>query len=143
MLRNLEDDTAATLRALCDRLVPGSARVWPEVYIDALLGRMPDGDRSFALAAIETLAPTLAEGTTALAQHDQTPEFALIRALACEAFYSDFVAPGAPGPGAWSEIDFAPPLARRIDKDWSYLGVTSAATSPPKAGFQPESGVTT
>jgi hypothetical protein len=47
----------------------------------------------------------------------------LVRALACEAFYSDFVAPGAPGPGAWVEIDFAPPLAARLQKDWSYLGV--------------------
>jgi hypothetical protein len=47
----------------------------------------------------------------------------LVRALACEAFYSDFVAPGAPGPGAWAEIDFAPPLAARLQKDWSYLGV--------------------
>ena len=47
----------------------------------------------------------------------------LVRALAGEAFYSDFVAPGAPGPGAWDEIDFRPPLAARLDKDWSYLGV--------------------
>ena len=47
----------------------------------------------------------------------------LVRALACEAFYSDFVAPGAQGPGGWEEIDFKPPLAARLDKDWSYLGV--------------------
>ena len=47
----------------------------------------------------------------------------LVRALACEAFYSDFVAPGARGPGAWEEIDFKPPLAARLHKDWSYLGV--------------------
>jgi hypothetical protein len=111
------------------------------VYIDALLSRMPDGDRNFARGAIDTLAPALAEGTAALGKHAQTPEFAIIRALACEAFYSDFVAPGAPGPGAWSEIDFAPPLAARIDKDWSYLGVTSAPTPPPTAGPQAESGV--
>lgn len=135
MLQILDDQAATTLRALCDRFVPGSARVWPEVYIDALLSRMPDGDRSFALAAITTLA----EGN--LAEHAQTAEFALIRALACEAFYSDFVAPGAPGPGAWSEIDFAPPLAARIEKDWSYLGVTPAATWPPEAGPQAESGI--
>ena len=47
----------------------------------------------------------------------------LVRALACDAFYSDFVAPGAPGPGAYEEIDFTIPLATRIKKDWSYLGV--------------------
>ena len=46
-----------------------------------------------------------------------------VRALACEAFYSDFVAPGAEGPGAWEEIDFRFPIADRINKDWSYLGV--------------------
>jgi hypothetical protein len=142
VLRNLDDDTAATLRALCDRLVPGSARVWPEVYIDALLSRMPDGDRNFALAAIDALAPALVGGPPGLGGHAQTPEFGMIRALACEAFYSDFVAPGAPGPGAWSEIDFAPPLAARINKDWSYLGVTGAATWPPQAGPQAESGIT-
>ena len=54
-----------------------------------------------------------------------TPEFQLARALACEAFYSDFVAPGAAGPGAWAEIDFNSPLATRLHKDWSYLGVVS------------------
>ena len=52
-----------------------------------------------------------------------TPEFQMVRALAIEAFYSDFVAPGAPGPGAYEEIGFTFPLASRIDKDWSYLGV--------------------
>ena len=31
--------------------------------------------------------------------------------------------PGADGPGAWAEIDFNSPLATRLDKDWSYLGV--------------------
>ena len=62
-------------------------------------------------------------GERALGERSLTPEFQLVRALACEAFYSDFVAPGAPGPGAWDEIDFKPPLAARLDKDWSYLGV--------------------
>jgi hypothetical protein len=47
----------------------------------------------------------------------------LIRALAIEAFYSDFVAPGRDVDGAWKEIDFNSPLATRLDKDWSYLGV--------------------
>jgi hypothetical protein len=35
------------------------------------------------------------------------------------------VAPGAAGPGAWEEIDFRFPMADRINKDWSYLGVKS------------------
>jgi hypothetical protein len=45
------------------------------------------------------------------------------QALAIEAFYSDFVAPGRDAQGAWAEIDFAPPAAQRLRKDWSYLGV--------------------
>ena len=46
-----------------------------------------------------------------------------MRALAIEAFYSDFVAPGVDATGAWEEIDFNTPLATRLAKDWSYLGI--------------------
>ena len=46
------------------------------------------------------------------------------RALAIEAFYSDFVAPGVDATGAWEEIDFNTPLATRLAKDWSYLGIS-------------------
>lgn len=119
----LDEQTAATVRALCDLIVPGSARVGPEVYIDALLARMPDADRDATLAAFAALAPA-AGSTEQLAEHALAPEFMLVRALACEAFYSDFVAPGQAGPGAYEEIDFTIPLAARIKKDWSYLGVT-------------------
>jgi hypothetical protein len=114
----LDDASAANVRSVCETLVPGCARVGAEVYVDALLARMPPGDREFALSAFAALAD-------GVAAHVGSPEFMLARALACEAFYSDFVAPGAPGPGAWTEIDFAPPLAARLDKDWSYLGVSS------------------
>jgi hypothetical protein len=120
----LDDHRAAVARSLCELLVPGSARVWPEVYVDALLAGMPDDQRAATVAAIDALEPAAAGGTEALAEHAFTPDFMLLRALACEAFYSDFVAPGAPGPGAWSEIDFTPPLAARLEKDWSYLGVS-------------------
>ena len=119
----LDDRRATVVRSLCDLIVPGSARVWPEVYVDALLARMPEADRKGALSAFDALEQAAADGREALAEHLLTPEFALVRALACEAFYSDFVAPGAPGPGAWEEIDFAPPLAARLEKDWSYLGI--------------------
>jgi hypothetical protein len=61
-------------------------------------------------------------GSDALAERAATPEFLMVRALAIEAFYSDFVAPGAAGPGAWEEIDFRFPLASQIVHDWSYLG---------------------
>ena len=62
-------------------------------------------------------------GAEALAEHERTHEFAWIRALAIEAYYSDFVAPGRDAAGAWAEIGFDPPVARRLRKDWSWLGV--------------------
>jgi hypothetical protein len=123
-LHVLDDDQAKLVRTLCELMVPGSERVWPEVYIDAVLNRMPPGDRSFALGAFATLAP-FSDSAGALSARLFTPEFMLVRALACDAFYSDFVAPGAPGPGAYAEIDFTLPLATRIKKDWSYLGVVT------------------
>jgi hypothetical protein len=120
----LDQRGAERVRLVCELIVPGCERVRAEVYIDALLARMPDGSRAAALAAFEALEQPAAGGRQALAERSLTPEFQLVRALACEAFYSDFVAPGASGPGAWQEIDFAPPLAARLEKDWSYLGVT-------------------
>jgi hypothetical protein len=121
----LDEGKSHVVRSLCELIVPGSGRVAPEVYIDALLARMPEGERAGTLAAIDALASAAQGGAGRLAEHQFSPEFALVRALACEAFYSDFVAPGAPGPGAWEEIDFRPPLAARLHKDWSYLGVVS------------------
>jgi hypothetical protein len=120
----LDEHTAALVRRLCELFVPGSGRVWPEVYIDAVLARMPAAQRDQTLAAFQALEQPAASGPEALAEHLFTPPFMTARALACEAFYSDFVAPGAPGPGAWEEIDFAPPLAARLDKDWSFLGMS-------------------
>jgi hypothetical protein len=119
----LDQQSSQLVRSLCELMVPGSGRVGPEVYIDALLARMPGHHRGHALAAIDALRAPAAAGADGLAEHQFSPEFQLVRALACEAFYSDFVAPGAPGPGGWEEIDFTPPLASRLRKDWSYLGV--------------------
>jgi hypothetical protein len=119
----LDQGRADVLDALCETIVPGSARVGPAVYIDALLAGMPEGGRAATLAAIDSLADVADGGAEALAPRAQTPEFMMVRALAIEAFYSDFVAPGASGPSAWEEIDFNSPLARRLDKDWSYLGI--------------------
>jgi hypothetical protein len=119
-LRALDDARATALEALCELIVPGSRRVGPVVYIDAILAAMPPPVREQALASIDALTPATAE---ALAERERTPEFAFVRALAIEAYYSDFVAPGRDAQGAWAEIDFAPPAARRLRKDWSYLGV--------------------
>ena len=116
-LRVLDDAAAAAVGRLCEAIVPGSARVGPVVYVDALLARMDDGGRGAALAAISSL-----DGAD-LAAAARTPDFLFIRSLVIEAYYSDFVAPGCPGPGAWEEIDFNSPLALRLAKDWSYLGI--------------------
>jgi hypothetical protein len=107
-----------TIDGVCDALVPGSARVRPSVYIQALLARMDEQARAAALAAFAALADA------DVATKAGTPEFMLARALAIEAFYSDFVAPGIEAQGAWAEIDFNTPLATRLAKDWSYLGIS-------------------
>jgi hypothetical protein len=114
----LDEARAHKLEALCEAIVPGSARVGPVVYIDALLARMPPPVRDGALASIDALDPD------GLAEQERTPEFAFVRALAIEAFYSDFVEPGRDATGAWEEIGFAPPAAGRLLKDWSWLGMT-------------------
>jgi hypothetical protein len=119
----LDQRRADLVRSVCELIVPGCARIGAEVYIDALLARMPDQARDGVLAAFGALEGPAAEGADALGELGLTPEFQLVRALACEAFYSDFVAPGAQGPSAYEEIDFHSPLAMRIKKDWSYLGV--------------------
>ena len=126
-MRVLDEPQAELVRTVCELIVPGCARVGAEVYVDAVLARMADGDRAGAVACFEALAQPAERGVEGLREVELTPEFQLARALACEAFYSDFVAPGAAGPGAWQEIDFNSPLATRLHKDWSYLGVASAA----------------
>ncbi|MBV9839298.1 MAG: hypothetical protein JO156_14380 [Solirubrobacterales bacterium] len=121
--RNLDERRASLLASLCETIVPGSARVQPVLYIDGLMSQMAAGERDAALGCIDALADVADGGPEALRPRAMTPEFLQLRALAVEAFYSDFVAPGAAGPGAYQEIDFNSPLAQRIEKDWSYLGV--------------------
>jgi hypothetical protein len=116
-LQVLDVETARTVEGVCDAIVPGSARVRPAVYIDALLARMEEGPRAAVLAAFASLAGG------EIAERVGTPDFLQVRALAIEAFYSDFVAPGVDAEGAWAEIDFNTPLATRLAKDWSYLGI--------------------
>jgi hypothetical protein len=115
-LQVLDAETAQLVETVCDAIVPGSARVRPAVYIDALLARLDEGTRGAALAAFSAVAGGLPEPA-------MTPDFFWARALAIEAFYSDFVAPGVDATGAWTEIDFNSPLATRLAKDWSYLGI--------------------
>ena len=116
-LQVLDFETAGMVDAVCDRIVPGSARVRPAVYIDALLARMDVASRAAVIAEFASCA----DGE--LAERVRTPDFLHVRALAIEAFYSDFVAPGVDVTGAWQEIDFNTPQATRLAKDWSYLGI--------------------
>ncbi len=120
-LKVLDSEHAAILARLCELIVPGSSRVGPVTYIDAQLAALPPEVQGAAIASIEALAD--ASDNEALAEHAATPAFGFLRALAVEAFYSDFVAPDAEGPGAWAEIDFNSPLATRLAKDWSYMGI--------------------
>jgi hypothetical protein len=122
-LRNLDEQHAGVLESLCETIVPGSVRVGPVVYIDAIMSEMPPPLRAAVIQSIDALAEAAPGGAEALGPLALTPPFQLIRALAIEAYYSDFLAPGAPGPSAYEEIDFHSPLAMRIKKDWSYLGV--------------------
>jgi hypothetical protein len=119
----MDESRASAVAALCETIVPGSGHVEPAVYIDAKLAQVDGGTREAMLGAIDALADVADGGAEALADRAQTPEFMMIRALAIEAFYSDFIAPGADGPGAWEEIDFDFPLASQINHDWSYLGI--------------------
>jgi hypothetical protein len=122
-LRTLDQQRAEAVERLCELIVPGSGKGGPVVYIDAALTGMPPPVQEGALAAIDALAPAAAHGADALAEQEHTPEFGFVRALAIEAYYSDFVAPGTDAPGAWAEIDFNSPLATRLKKDWSWLGI--------------------
>jgi hypothetical protein len=122
-LRTLDPRRVEAVEKLCELIVPGSGRVGPVVYVDALLTEMPPPVRDFAFAAIDKLAPAADDGVEALEEHVNTPEFGFVRALAIEAYYSDFVEPGRDASGAWAEIDFNSPLAMQLKKDWSYLGV--------------------
>ena len=120
----LSESQTALVRALCELVVPGCERVGAEIYVDALLARMPPEARAGVIGCFEALADCVEGGEDAVRERQFTPEFGAVRAMACEAYYSDFVAPRAAGPGAYEEIGFRFPLADRVKKDWSYLGVT-------------------
>jgi len=119
----LDAATADALERLCEVLVPGSARVGSAAYVEALIERMPDGPREGAIAAVAALGELARGGAGALAERAATPDFQMLRALAIEAYYSDYLAPGRDGPGAWEEIDFRPPGTAALRKDFSFLGL--------------------
>ena len=120
----LDERRTTVVEQLCEAIVPGSSRVRPVVYVDAVLAAMPAPQRDAFIASVDALADAADKGTEGLRPVALTPEFLMVRALCVEAFYSDFVAPDGVGPSAYEEIGFnASPLAARVEKDWSYLGV--------------------
>jgi hypothetical protein len=123
-MKVLDEARATVVEQLCEAIVPGSGRVRPVVYVDAVLARMPAGQREAFLASVDVLSGAAAQGSEGLRPLALSPEFLMVRALCIEAFYSDFVAPDGTGPSAYEEIGFnVSPLAARVKKDWSYLGV--------------------
>src|ERR1700712_626652 len=120
-LRHIEPEAAERVRALCDTIVPGSAAVGPEVYVDALIEELPESERAAALADLAQAATAAERGE--LASIAGTPAFERARVMAAEAYYSDFVAVEAPGPGAYRRVGFTLPLADKVRKDWSFMGV--------------------
>ncbi len=120
----LDEQRAGVVEQLCEAIVPGSSRVRPVVYVDAVVARMPAPQRDLFIASVDALAEPASNGSEGLRPVALTPEFLMVRALCVEAYYSDFVAPDGVGPSAYEEIGFnASPLAARVKKDWSYLGV--------------------
>ena len=123
-MKVLDEARVTVVEQLCEAIVPGSGRVRPVVYVDAVLAAMPEGQRDAFIAAFDALTEAASQGSEGLRPLALTPEFLMARALCVEAFYSDFVAPDGSGPSAYEEIGFnASPLAARVKKDWSYLGV--------------------
>src|ERR1700710_1416305 len=120
-LRHIEPEAAARVRSLCDALVPGSASGGPEAYVDGLIDELPEEERGAALADLEQVAAAAERGE--LAALAGTPAFERARVMAAEAYYSDFVAVEAPGPGAHRRIGFTFPLADKVRKDWSFMGI--------------------
>jgi len=123
-MKVFDEARATAVGRLCEAIVPGSSRVRPVVYVDAVVAAMPGPQRDAFLASVDALAEAASKGSEGLRPVALTPEFLMVRALCVEAFYSDFVAPDGSGPSAYEEIGFnASPLAARVKKDWSYLGV--------------------
>jgi hypothetical protein len=120
-LRHIEPEAAERVRALCEAIVPGSAAVGPEAYVDALIEELPESERAVALADLAEAATAAERGE--LAAIAGAPAFERARVMAAEAYYSDFVAAGVPGPGAYDRIGFKFTLADKVRKDWSFMGI--------------------
>jgi len=74
-LRTLDGAQAEALERLCELIVPGSTRVGPVLYIDALLAQMPPQAQDAVRGSIASLGEIRARGVDALAAQAHTPDF--------------------------------------------------------------------
>lgn len=110
-----------TAAQLCEAIVPGSEHVGPAVYLDSIIADMDEAQQTFFLNALNDVSTVLAAGDdwTKIANEAY---FAPLRALAIEAYFSDFRQPGYDGPSAWDDIGYkSAPWANRAKQDWSFL----------------------
>lgn len=115
------EDQAATAAAVCEAVVPGSAAAGPAVYLDSLLATWPAEQRTQVLELLDAVDRLRSDGQS-WEQVSTQPFFGFLRALAIEAYYSDFRQPGYTGPSAWDAIGFrSAPMAARAVQDWSFL----------------------
>lgn len=119
---------AEVVTRVCELLVPGSAAVRPDLYLAATLPALRPADEDIVRAAIGVMAGVTDEAT--LARLSGSAAFDRFRRLAIEAFYGDFAPPGHTGPTGHDVIDFLPPQAVRLRKDWSFLGHAESAPGP-------------
>ncbi|MFC1437090.1 GMC family oxidoreductase [Streptacidiphilus sp. N1-10] len=123
---------ARVLARFCDLVVPGSVEVGAVDYIERALERMSLSEEDAVHAAIGVAA-----GAPTPERMVDTEAFETLRALAIEAYYGDYLAPGRPGPGGHAAIGFDPPAARRLRKDWGFLD----ASARPQVGGSRGSGL--
>ena len=118
---SLNPQQVQIVSAVCEAVVPGSAATGPVVYIDSVVAGMPPPQKAAFLASVDELEGVLTGGIPFLESVQFGGAFQWLRAMAIEAYYSDFGQPGYNGPTAWKDIDFNSPEALRLKKDWSFL----------------------
>lgn len=123
MARLFGEAQAAVLSGVCERIVPGSDGAAAVDYIERAVAGMTAAEEDALHAAIGLLG---GNGTTL----PGTAAFGLLRRLAIEAYYGDYVLPGHTGPTPHETIGFTPPAAARLRKDWSFLEDAAAAADP-------------
>ena len=72
-MRVLDDQQAAVVRRVCEAIVPGCDRTGADVYVDALLARMPEEARSGVVGAFESLAEPSTPARTPCASASSRP----------------------------------------------------------------------